>query len=352
MYRNGNRRASLCALILGLVVLCSWSGCTKSPDSSQANSGSRFATMVRRWETTGPLVQFPQTLTAEDAEVEDSAWVIGVSVKGRHRAYRMRGMKLLETHVVNDLIEQVPVTVTYCDLRACIRGFTAPNESEVPLTVRVGGFDDRDGLMLTVDGQLFAQAADETPLTPFSVETMSWKEWKSAHPDTDIYMGREIDPEAENNVLRNLAISTPGVKYPAVVSAANARLIDAAKVIGVTIHGKHRAYRITALSDPRSTVLNDVIDGVPVTVTFNYWKGTIRVFTKGEGDHAPLGVGLRGWEKGTMLLTVDGQIVPQDSDQVDLDELETETVSWKEWKTAHPDTDVYTGMELVSQAAD
>jgi hypothetical protein len=156
----------------------------------------------------------------------------------------------------------------------------------------------------------------------------------------------------EKNRLKNLVINATGLYRPPIELAAQARIIDEARVIGVSVKGHHRAYRVTALCDPRGTVVNDVIEDVPVTVTYNHWNGTIRVFTKDEVAHEPLEIGIRGWNNGLLLLEVDGQVVAQDSGELNLERLDVEAVSWKKWKAAHPDTDIYTGIGVSTGADD
>ena len=54
---------------------------------------------------------------------------------------------------------------------------------------------------------------------------------------------------------------------PAVVPAGDAAfLTDASEVFGVVVKGKARAYAITMLSYHH--VVNDVIEGIPVAVTY------------------------------------------------------------------------------------
>src|SRR5436309_12308333 len=71
-----------------------------------------------------PGIRQPKAFPAGAAAVEDDADVIGVSVKGHHRAYCMATMADLERHVINDLIDRVPVTVTYCPRTNCVRALT------------------------------------------------------------------------------------------------------------------------------------------------------------------------------------------------------------------------------------
>lgn len=326
-------------------------GCAEHSDHVTATA-QRFEGVIRNLEMLGPLVQNPEVLRADTASIEDKVSVIGVTVNGEHRAYRMLGMSMVETHVVNDVIQSVPVTVTYCDLRRCVRVFSKSGLVDVPLNVRVGGFNDQTGLLLIIDGEVVPQASDSLALKRLDATVMSWKEWKAAHPDTGIYLGREPDPEALNRSLKNLVLNTQGVKRPKIELAAKARIGEATKVIGVSINGNHRAYRVTALSDPRATVLNDVIADVPVTVTYNSWTDCVRVFVNRDADHEPMAVGLHGWEQGRMILDIGGKSVAQDSDKVDLEQLDIETVSWKAWKAKHPDTDIYTGMSQLADGAD
>src|SRR5437879_6141022 len=49
-----------------------------------------------------PGIRQPEAVPASAAAVEDDADVIGVSVKGRHRAYCTAAMTEAERHVVND----------------------------------------------------------------------------------------------------------------------------------------------------------------------------------------------------------------------------------------------------------
>jgi hypothetical protein len=321
---------------------CFVNGWTGGPYGTADGGGTKFEGINRRFEFDGPLIQNPPIIPGDDARVKDAAGVIGVAVKGHYRAYRIAGMCMAETHVVNDVVESVPVTVTYCDLRQCARVFTRAGESGEPLDVRVRGYVDQQGLLLKINGAVLPQESDVIPLDRLEIEVTTWAEWKTAHPDSDIYLGREPDPEAENDKLRNLSLETRGVR-PAIETASRATVHDAARVIGVCVGGHIRAYRVLALTDPRSTVVNDVINGVPVTVTYNHWNDCIRVFTNAATFNEPLTVGMRGWKRGQMLLEIDGETVPQDSDDLDLDIVTVETMTWKEWKTAHPSSDIYTG---------
>jgi len=282
--------------------------------------------------------------------VADAERVIGVSVKGRNRAYRLLAMCTRTTHVVNDVIERVPVTVTYCDLRDCVRAFTQKGEANEPLDVSVQGLSDWK-MLLSINGEVLLQEAEVVPVDRLEVVVTSWNNWKTLHPDTDIYIGTDLDHEADRVDLRNLVVIASGIQRPITIPGRTAGVIDAADVIGVSVKGHYRAYRLSALCDPKSTVVNDVIDGVPVTVTYSHWGACVRVFTRAGTSNEPLHIGMRGWKDGKMLLEIDGEILPQDSVEMPVARLEPAVTTWKEWKTAHPETDIYTGLNAHSAGA-
>jgi hypothetical protein len=137
---------------------------------------------------------------AEAIRPQDLTPVIGVSAGGRHRAYTLQALTRLDEHIYNDLLGSVPITVTYCNLDDCVKVFTAPNRDQ-PLDIAFGGpdLDRRRKLWLRVGETLFRQDT-EKPVEPGPTKSFpyaktdfvrtTWGEWKKAHPDTDLYVGR------------------------------------------------------------------------------------------------------------------------------------------------------------------
>ena len=130
----------------------------------------------------------------------DDAPVIGVSAAGRHRAYLLQALMRPDAHVYNDLLGDAPVTVTFCDLDECVQVFTAPGR-ERPLDIEVGGADGRRArkLVLRVGATRYWQDTglplhnDATSVFPYvkaDFVRTSWGQWREAHPDTDVYVGR------------------------------------------------------------------------------------------------------------------------------------------------------------------
>jgi hypothetical protein len=149
-----------------------------------------------------PVVQLPPVFRADKIRLRDKTQVIGVSAGRRHRAYLIEALVPLETHVVNDLLGEMPVTVSFCDRKECVRVFADQN-AHAPLAVSVGGWvSDRKSkagsMLLRVGEDLYRQdvaqpvdghAAGPFPYVTIPFERTSWKEWYGAHPDTDVYVG-------------------------------------------------------------------------------------------------------------------------------------------------------------------
>ena len=145
-----------------------------------------------------PLVA-PVASTPDEARVRSDADVIGVTVDGRHRAYVVATLTPIREHVVNDLVGNTPLTVTYCDRTDCVRAFTADDRS-TPLDLAVGGWvraNGRSGMLLRsgrhrylqATGQPFDEKGPQFPYREVQVKRTTWAKWRAAHPDTDVYVG-------------------------------------------------------------------------------------------------------------------------------------------------------------------
>jgi hypothetical protein len=141
----------------------------------------------------------------------------------------------------------------------------------------------------------------------------------------------------------------PAVREPPTRPAAGAALADGELVVGVTEGGQSRAYRLWALApSERFHVVNDVLGGVPISVTYCPLYHCTRVFSGGEPG-VPLDMSVAGVTDETMLLRADGHAYRQDSG-APLEEGGTPfpyspeaavVESWEQWRHEHPDTDVY-----------
>ncbi|HIN94649.1 MAG TPA: DUF3179 domain-containing protein [Planctomycetes bacterium] len=160
---------------------------------------------------------------------------------------------------------------------------------------------------------------------------------------------------------------TAGIIKPQTEPADTDQIQPNQKVIGITLENKARAYLLAALDSVERTVVNDVIDGTPVSITYypmesldNEPEKRVRVFVDEHGSTA-LMMGLMGTGDGKMKIfcqekeyfqlgskvfvwhdtNEDGK---EDPDEIfQLADLEFEVMNWGDWKKDHPETDVYLG---------
>jgi hypothetical protein len=138
-------------------------------------------------------VRKPVHEPAESARLIDPTPVIGVTSGGQSRAYVCGAMCSPTSHVVNDLLGDTAVTVTYCDMTGQVRVFTEAGRREA-LDVSVHGL--LEGKMgIKVHDDVFTQDDPQIPLSDLSFVRTTWGEWKSDHPFTDVFTGNwNVEP--------------------------------------------------------------------------------------------------------------------------------------------------------------
>jgi hypothetical protein len=108
-------------------------------------------------------------------------------------------MRDMTNHIVNDVVNGTAVTVTYCDLADCVRGFGG-EARPTPLNIDQGGLLDGEMVLrIGRSGYLQkSQALIETdighrpapfPYAEVPLTRTTWAAWKAQHPETDVYEG-------------------------------------------------------------------------------------------------------------------------------------------------------------------
>lgn len=181
------RTAALVALVLLLsryVYLRTLAGTGANDDSAEP---------LGPW----PGLRQPAVMAMEDVNLPDNAPIIGIEVAGRARAYLLRAMSLKpERHVINDLLGDRPISVTYCDRTNCARVFTSADKGAA-LNLDVGGWIG-DSLAVQINGINYEQKTGKNLTTPGGaplpyadcpfVQT-TWGAWRSVHPQSDVFVG-------------------------------------------------------------------------------------------------------------------------------------------------------------------
>jgi hypothetical protein len=134
-----------------------------------------------------PGIRQPETIPASQVQLADETEVIGVTAAGMHRAYALSAFMRATTQLVNDLVGDVPVTVTYCIKANRHRAFSS-DERGAPLDVWLLNARVQDELTLRIGEKSFLQKSSNlpAPLKELPATRTTWKDWKEAHPDTDV----------------------------------------------------------------------------------------------------------------------------------------------------------------------
>jgi hypothetical protein len=129
--------------------------------------------------------------------------VIGVVVNGQPRAYLLEAMWSLKECVINDVVAGQPIAVVHAADAGVIRVLTprnhrksakgAPPASPPELTI-VGALEGQ--LYLSGYGQDFFFDAQNIPLVDYPYSRCTWRVWRRAYPESDLYTG-DIELGAE-----------------------------------------------------------------------------------------------------------------------------------------------------------
>lgn len=295
-------------------------------DAGISNADSRDLISPR------PGLRRPRVDRPGKTRIADETFVIGVTVADHHRAYSCVSMSNPLAHVINDLIRGVPVTVTYCDRTLTARVLTA-NDCNEPLNVNFHGIIG-DQMKIEIDGRVVDQTARDLPLADIEFTQTTWGQWKESHPTSDVYS--LVYPFSDNRVR------IAGIRHPEVESAAATRLLDKTPVIGVMVESRTRAYVVPAMRLPSTHVINDLLGTEAVTVAYCDVSDCARVLTEKKRGSA-LDLAVAGYIGGQLAIEIDGRTFGLDEDDLPLPDLEFSRTTWGEWKTHHPETDVYVG---------
>ncbi len=189
----------------------------------------------------------PSAVSAKSAHhMRDQDLIFGVVVNGHARAYPRWIM--LQYHVANDTIDNIPLLLSQCEVCSSASAFTPvlrglPYES---LTFMVcgknhGTFSICDNQTISL-WQPFTGVAFKGPLkgrrlSRIPVVTQSWKNWKSAHPNTDVILAAENLKQREHSEHK----TPPGDPFIPYYFEADANLSDKRLAPNALVYGIYTA---------------------------------------------------------------------------------------------------------------
>ncbi len=257
-----------------------------------------------------PSIDNPKFVSLEEADqwIEDNELVLAIIYKGVKKVYPLQ---ILVWHeIVNDEIGGDPILITYCPL--CGTGIAYErkiNGEEVKFGVSGKLYNsnlvmyDRktNSYWSQIDGLAIVGELAATKLTPISIDTIVWRDWKKAHPDSQVLsqqtgFARPYGSDPYGNYYEDSFLFFP-------VENNDARVHPKTVVFGIEFSGFYKAYKEDDLEE--LGVIEDTIGGIRI------------------------------------------RVVREDSGQVRITNLETgeeivkERGFWFAWYAFHPETELY-----------
>jgi hypothetical protein len=178
-------------MLVALIAYLNWPESTPGEPSATAGFSLEGLASVPAY-----AVNKPRAVPAREARLADQDEVIGVSVAGKHRAYPVRALSgSISIHVVNDLIDGHPVSVTHCDRNSCTKVFQGKTRNVLLDLYSSGWYQDQmmicagDSVYFQVTGRPVHQSFPPFPYAELPFEVTTWKAWREAHPDTEVCIG-------------------------------------------------------------------------------------------------------------------------------------------------------------------
>ena len=218
-----------------------------------------------------PPVDEPRFLRADDVPwLGDEEPVIALSTGGEHRAYPVQVMVWHE--IVNDTVGGHPVSVTYCplcgsalafDRRLGDRVMTFGTSGKLYLSDLVMYDRQTESLWSQIEGRAVAGVLTGQRLERIPVQTVSWAQWRQAHPDGWVL---SRDTGAERDYGRNpyVGYDEEGSEPFLFDGRADARLAPKERVLGLGDGDDAVAVPLAALAGTR--VLEVQVAGRTVVV--------------------------------------------------------------------------------------
>ena len=119
-------------------------------------------------------------VSVDETELPGDAEVIGIEVNGRSYAFPKRFMMGVGDHIASEVLDGLPVTVTYCNESECVRVFSNRQSSSRIELEQFGLINE--GLAVKFQGKVYAQESSDIPLEDYDFTVVSWLEWKAANP--------------------------------------------------------------------------------------------------------------------------------------------------------------------------
>lgn len=294
-----------------------------------------------------PSIDDPKFVTSNEAQfVSDEDVVIGLSINGESKAYPL--FILVWHEIVNDIVGDTSVAVTYCPLCYTNQVFDRTLDgtivefgtsgklynSNLVMYDRLTDSYWSQGLGIAITGELSGDSLDTIPF-----DVITWGDWKELHPDTLVLT-------TETGHIRSYATdpygsyyTNPQILFP--VDNQDDRIPLKEIIVGFHQDGIFKAYKQSDVES--NVVINDVVGNSPILVV-SMFEGNSRIFDRMINDD----VLDFTFEDGLILDTntksvwnYDGKSISGALKGEQLSRLSINPGFWFSWISFHPDTLVY-----------
>lgn len=253
-----------------------------------------------------PPLDYPEYISVEDADawIDDDELVLAFDYKGDKRVYPLQLM--LWHEIVNEQLKGDPLVITYCPL--CGSGIAYSRLLDgTELTFGNTGQLYRRNLVMydrntesywsQIEGKAIMGELTGKKLTPISIDTVVWGQWKVAHPDSLVL-------SKDTGYRRPYGLRGQFSEGDFLFYETSEDIQTHSVVYGVEVDGNYKAYRDKDLKE-----LGEIIDRI----------GEVEVKISRDD------IG-----KVTVSRTATGEEIIKERDY------------WFAWLAFHPETELYT----------
>jgi len=215
-----------------------------------------------------PSIDNPRFVSVEEADkwIEDNELVLALNYKNNKRVYPLQIMVWHE--IVNDHVAGDPILITYCPL--CGSGIAFESKIEVDGKMIESEFGtsgklynsnlvmydrETDTYWSQIDGKAIVGKLTGQELKDISLDTVVWRDWKKAHPDSDVLSqktghSRNYGKDPYGNYYENSFLFFP-------VENEDERIHPKTVIFGIHVDGVYKAYKEDDLK--KTSKIEDII---------------------------------------------------------------------------------------------